>query len=78
MFHPLVVRRLNFYEDSSKITKTVANKEFVVYYLSTEDFKDGLIGADFPEEDVFIVAEILNDIRQHHLEVVQSDLEKLL
>ena len=78
MFKSLVARRLNFYEDSSKITKTVANKEFVVYSLSTEDFKDGPIGLDFPEEDVSIVAEILNDIRQHLLDVVQSDLEELL
>lgn len=49
-----------------------------MYSLSTEDFKDGLIGLDFPEEDISIVAEILNDIRQHLLDVVQSDLEELL
>ena len=69
---------MNFYEDSAKITKTVTNKKFVVYYLSTEDFKDGLIGVDFPEEDVSIVVETLNDIRQHLLEFVQSDPEELL
>ena len=49
-----------------------------MYSLSTEDFKDGLIGLDFPEEDISIVAEILNDSRQHLLDVVKSDLEELL
>ena len=66
------------YADLADLVKQATGQDFEVISLSVEDYRSGLQAAGLPEEAVFIVSAIQDDIAKNQLKVDKSDLETLL
>lgn len=75
--YELAGKRLS-YDQLAQAVKEVSKVDFDVLSLSDQDFRQGLAQAGLSQEVIDIVAGIQTNIRQHQLEVDNSDLESLL
>lgn len=65
-------------EKLASVVSTVIGKEIPVLQVSDEDYGEGLRAANLPEFLVELFKDIQKSIREGALDVVSSDLEKLL